>query len=71
MDERAEELIESLEALLVDLSTMGYHFVVVLTDPSVAALHHWRTRNPIVNYGLTEIVASQIHEELTQGSEQE
>lgn len=69
MDERVDELIETLDALLSDLSRMGYHFVVVLTDPSVSTFQHWRTRNPIVNYGLTEIVASQIHEELTQESD--
>ncbi|MEJ5251927.1 MAG: hypothetical protein WHX60_08575 [Armatimonadota bacterium] len=65
MDERVDELIETLDALLGDLAECGCHFVVSVVYPDLTGSHYRRTRNVLVAYGLAEVAAAETHSALT------
>ncbi len=67
MDERLNELIESLDAILCDIAQAGCHFVVAVVRPDLTSSRVWRTRNALVTYSLAEMLADETHNELVAG----
>lgn len=70
MNERVDELIETLDALLGDLAECGCHFVVSVVRPDLTGTHYWRTRKVLVAYGLAELAAAETHAALIGVEEQ-
>lgn len=66
MNERVDELIETLDAILADLAECGCHFVVSVVRPDLTGTHYWRTRNVLVTYGLAELAAAETHAALVE-----
>ena len=64
-NERIDELIESLDSLLMDLRRAGCHLVCVLVEPGDSVgFHSWYGGNPALLYGLMQAVEQQVYDTL-------
>jgi hypothetical protein len=64
-NERIDELIESLNSLLIDLRRAGCHLVTVLVEPGdTVGFHSWYGGNPAMLYGLLQAVEQQVYDSL-------
>jgi hypothetical protein len=65
MNEHIAELIETLDALLMDLRRAGCHLVTVLVEPGdTVGFHSWYGGNPAMLYGLLQAVEQQVYDTL-------
>ena len=65
MNEHIAELIETLDALLMDLRRAGCHLVTVLVEPGdTVGYHSWYGGNPAMLYGLLQAVEQQVYDTL-------
>jgi len=64
-NERIDELIETLDALLTDLRRAGCHLVCVMVEPGDDwGYHSWYGGNPAMLYGLLQAVEQQVYDSL-------
>jgi hypothetical protein len=65
-NERIDELIESLNWLLIDLRRAGCHLVCLVAAPehNGCGFHSWRGGNTAILYSLVQITEEELHDEL-------
>lgn len=67
MNERDEELIETLEALVQDLAQAGWHLAIAVASPNGRTTEMWLSTNPLITYSLAELLRDRAYDDLTTG----
>lgn len=67
MTERDLELVETLDALVMDMARAGWHIALAVATPDAHATEMWLTANPLVCYSLSELLRDKAYDELVHG----